>query len=302
MTNSKKKKTWLAILLHLIVPGLGHIYYQNYIKGFLLHFILTLIAFIFIVLSVQFKLAVFIFLVLPFTTIIWLFGFFDILYNLSKGSTPNSFKSTHIYGLLIITVGLLAFDVEINTLAENNIYDINRVWNSSMESTIMDGDIIFISRISRKHINPGDIIVMISPKEPDKRYTKRCVAVENQKVEIRNGGIYVDDCLINFPSVTKSIDAVRNYTDIAFDSLQKKQDNMASLRIPKGHVFVMGDNRGHSFDSRFFGPVSVDKIIGKAVFIIYSTGMKPKEGANIFREVIEAISKTRWNRIGLKLR
>ncbi len=99
----------------------------------------------------------------------------------------------------------------------------------------------------------GDIVVFNAPvSSADKPYIKRVVGLEGETVEIRNNGVYIDGQLIDEP-----------YLEGAATFCSGGRD-CGEVEVPQGSVFVLGDNRDNSQDSRVFGPVSVDSIIGKA--------------------------------------
>ncbi len=107
----------------------------------------------------------------------------------------------------------------------------------------------------------GDVIVFKYPGDPSIDYIKRVVAVEGDKLEIKNKEIHIND---------KKVDDSHAF----FSSKQilsasvSPRDNLGPIMIPKGKVFVMGDNRDNSNDSRFWGYVDETAIRGKA-FILY---------------------------------
>jgi signal peptidase I len=103
----------------------------------------------------------------------------------------------------------------------------------------------------------GDVVVFIYPKERDKDFIKRIVAVAGQTVEARGNTVLIDG--------NKVEDAHAHY---------EKRDHVdfGPYTVPAGHVFVMGDNRDESYDSRFWGPVPIQDIKGLAMVIYWSWG------------------------------
>lgn len=93
----------------------------------------------------------------------------------------------------------------------------------------------------------GDVVVFQSPRAPARDFIKRVIGVPGDVVEIRNGKVYVNDKELEEPYVTNG-----DYS------------SARPLRVPQGSYYVLGDNRANSNDSRDWGPVSGDNIIGKA--------------------------------------
>lgn len=126
----------------------------------------------------------------------------------------------------------------------------------SMIPTLMPNDRVlavkFIYRFTEP--KPGDIVVFLPPNGESKDYIKRVIAVGGQTIAIKDGKVYVDGKPLNEPYLSPEL----------YDS-----GSMDELKVPEGHVFVMGDNRPNSLDSRVFGPVPVSTIIGKAVLIYW---------------------------------
>lgn len=130
-----------------------------------------------------------------------------------------------------------------------------KIPSASMEPALVPGDRVLVNRLSYKFGSPqrGDIIVFRSPDDPNVDYIKRVIAVGGDSIEIKEGQVLVN----NEPLVEDYIKEV----DV---------ENFRLQHVPDGHVFVMGDNRPDSLDSRVWRPpwISEDNIIGKA-FIIY---------------------------------
>ncbi len=128
------------------------------------------------------------------------------------------------------------------------------VQGPSMEPTLVDGERLLVSKIAYRFGKPkrGDVVVLRYPLDPSKDYIKRVVALAGDTVELRLGRVYVNGQLKEEPY-------------IHFPGLY----NMATLTVPEGTVFVMGDHRVNSEDSRFFGPVTQELVKGKAIVIIW---------------------------------
>ncbi len=105
-----------------------------------------------------------------------------------------------------------------------------------------------------------DIVVFRFPEDRSKDFIKRVKAVEGETIEIRNKVVFVNGKQIEDPHAYIAPDARVMPGNV--------RDNFGPFTVPPGQVFVMGDNRDHSHDSRFWGTVPVDDILGKA-FILY---------------------------------
>ena len=162
--------------------------------------------------------------------------------------------------------------------------------SGSMLDTLHIGDRLFVTKfsygihlpfmpkeiISTGEPQRGDIIVFPYPEDPSQDYIKRVVGIPGDVLEIRDKQLYrngeaVQEAYIKHPDST----------------LMGRRDNMPPTTVPSGKVFVMGDNRDQSMDSRFWGFVNKDTIVGKAFVIYWSS----TDWVNI-----------KWDRIGTMLR
>jgi len=134
----------------------------------------------------------------------------------------------------------------------------NQVKGASMEPTFQSGDYILTSRVTYKMRTPqrGDVIVFKSPKNSDIEYIKRIVALPKDKLVVENGNVFVNDKLIQ----ENYISAQTNLWDGGFVK------EAVPLYVPEDEIFVMGDNRPRSSDSREFGPVPESSIIGQVFY------------------------------------
>jgi signal peptidase I len=110
-----------------------------------------------------------------------------------------------------------------------------------------------VSRLSYKLGDPdhGDVIVFHYPRDPEQEYIKRIIGLPGDTVEMMGGHVYVNDQIIQEPYIAADARTTNKW------------------EIPENYVFVLGDNRNNSQDSRNFGPVSRDQLIGKAIFIYW---------------------------------
>ncbi|NIS61546.1 MAG: signal peptidase I [Proteobacteria bacterium] len=171
-----------------------------------------------------------------------------------------------------------------------------KIPSSSMEPTLLVGDHILVSKfiygiripyIGKKFLTfhkpkRGDIIVFIYPEDPKKDFIKRVIATEGEDVLIKDRKIFINGRAIEDPW--------GEYSHLP--SHFRPKDNYGPTVVPPHSLFVLGDNRDNSQDSRYWGFVDLSAVKGKA-FIIYFSYHK---GAT------NLLHKIRWNRFGKLLR
>jgi len=177
-----------------------------------------------------------------------------------------------------------------------------KIPSSSMENTLLVGDHIFVNKFLYGYHIPytkgrilrfstpkrGDIIVFVFPEDPGKDFIKRVIGLPGDTVEVRQKTVFVNGEPLGEP-YTRFADG-RNP-----ESLVRTRDSMPPVRVPEGKLFVMGDNRDRSYDSRFWGFVDMDAVIGKALFIYFSIDWN--RGVP-WTEVWRYPEYVRWDRIG----
>ncbi len=125
--------------------------------------------------------------------------------------------------------------------------------SGSMEPTLQPGDRIFVNKFIYRFREPErqEIIVFRYPVHPQQKFVKRIIGLPGDKVKISNGQVYVNGDLLAEPYLKE-----HSYSDYPL------------TEIPAGHYFVLGDNRNNSQDSRFWGFVPRENILGKP-FVIF---------------------------------
>jgi signal peptidase I len=171
-----------------------------------------------------------------------------------SGNREAPKKKRSAWGMVIEIVVIVAAAFAIALLVQWLLIKPFTIHQISMEPTLMEGDHILINRLTYHFRDPeaGDVVVFDSPINEDEDLVKRVVAVGGDTVAIHDGSLYVNGAAQDEPYLLE----------------QNFRGEEAETVIPPGSVFVMGDNRNNSGDSRIFGPVSIDSIIGKA-FVIY---------------------------------
>ena len=136
------------------------------------------------------------------------------------------------------------------------IYQPVRVEGTSMQPGLRDQDRLFIDKFffQFEKVSRDDVVVFHYPRDPEKSYIKRIIALPGDSIFIQRGRVWVNGKPVDEPYVPP------RYRDTR---------SMAEMIVPQGEYFVMGDHRSISSDSRDFGPVPRDLIYGKAEFIYW---------------------------------
>lgn len=137
------------------------------------------------------------------------------------------------------------------------LFEVYRVDGSSMENTLRTREQVLVNKLiyHLRSPQPGDVIVFQYPKEPDRDFIKRVVAIAGDRIEMRGGQVYVNGEL--FPEV---------------ETVRMTTQNVAEHTVEPDSVWVLGDNRNNSEDSRYFGKVPLKNIRGLAAYRIWPLG------------------------------
>lgn len=148
--------------------------------------------------------------------------------------------------------------------------------SGSMENTLLPGDMILVNKFIYyfTDIKRGDIIVFKYPNDPSKDYIKRVVGLPGDSLEIKNGDVYINDKLYEEKyTKEKAADDMIMHAHIERGGDAKiagvSVSAQSKITVPEGKLFVMGDNRNNSQDSRFWGFLSQSSLKGKALVIYW---------------------------------
>ena len=136
------------------------------------------------------------------------------------------------------------------------IVELYLVDGPSMWPTLQSAERLVVNKFIYRFRAPerGEILVFKYPRDPSRDFIKRVIAIPGDTIEIKNGNVFVNGKLLNEPYI-----------------LSKTRGNYPLATVPEGHIFVMGDNRNNSEDSRFadVGFVSYEMIKGKAMLVFW---------------------------------
>jgi len=208
---------------------------------------------------------------------------------ISKKSAENKIPKKK--GRLRENIEAIAIAIVLALFIRTFVVQAFKIPSGSMKQTLLIGDHILVSKfiygvklpylrttiIPIKNPKRGDVVVFKFPEDPDKDFIKRVVGVAGDVVGVRDKQVYINQ--------KKITDTFSIHTDPhTIPSGLQPRDNFGPVTVPPDSLFVMGDNRDHSYDSRFWGFVSLKEVKGKA-FMIYWSWDKDNFGV-------------RWKRLG----
>lgn len=175
----------------------------------------------------------------------------------AKEEQPGLFRSFLSFLIMVAVVFAAAWLLRTFVIAPYQIP------SGSMEHTIEISDKLFSEKISYyfRGPNPGEIVTFEDPEVEGRTLIKRCIAVAGQTIDLQDGAVYVDGQRLDEPYTN----GLESYPLATAPGVALEYP----CTIPEGHIWVMGDNRTNSADSRYFGPISEESVTGHAVFIYW---------------------------------
>lgn len=198
------------------------------------------------------------------------------------------------------------------------VFENFKIPSGSMEDNLLIGDHLVVNKfvfagnagslvhrlLPYRAPRRGDVVVFKYPEDPRRDFIKRCVAVSGDTVELRRKQLYVNNELQEDPMVVHKDPRVYDDSPVVPVS-SRIRDNYGPFTVPPDSIFCLGDNRDNSLDSRFWGPVPLDYVKGRAVLIYWSyeagrdewqwrgLGNRIRQLAGVF---FNFFTKTRWDR------
>jgi signal peptidase I len=189
-----------------------------------------------------------------------------------------------------------------------------KIPTGSMETNLLIGDHLLVNKVvyspslfpledrilAKKPIQRRHVIVFKYPEDPTRDFIKRVIGLPGEKVEIREKVVYINDKPIDEPYV-HFLEPPLHPGDPEFGlRIEGRGDNWGPEVVPPGQLFVLGDNRDNSKDSRYWNYLPMDQVKGRALMVYWSYEASREEyrrtGMDWVRDTFAAFGKTRWRR------
>jgi signal peptidase I len=278
-------KPAFAFLLSLVSPGLGQFYNGSLKRAIFIQ--LSLCSFLFIISPAQ-LLAHFPGFVLFYSVIFFacILSAFDAFRQAKLPETRPGWDFSIVFFLVFVILS--------GFLARSSRYHAYDMSSGSMKPTLSIGDKVMadLKAYEKGSMKRGDVIICFTPPSWENNHgihtkeviLKRIVALGGDEVQIKDKLLYVNgqpivepyvliQSTITYPAPRQRKNYQQAWEETRFLKpwpIEDARDNFGPIRIPNGSCLVLGDNRDASFDSRFFGPIPVNDINGKALYIYWS--------------------------------
>jgi signal peptidase I len=287
LSTPSKRIPLAAVLLSFAGTGVGHIYCGRLGKGLVLFFLSFAFAPLIVLAAGQIASIGMLILILGALALmlaVFIYAAVDAgLLALRQGERYRLKEYNRWYIYLILIVVSLTYPTNLASSIREHVLHAFKIPSSSMLPSVMPGDYILLNKAFYKTqaLRRGDVIIFTYPNDRRLYFIKRIAALPGDSIEIREGVVYVNDQPLNLRPL--SVNELSDYTPKADERIFEETSgtarypilidpsyaDMTKSIIPDGHCFVLGDNRGHSRDSRQFGPVPLADIRGRLEYIYW---------------------------------
>lgn len=190
-----------------------------------------------------------------------------------------------------------------------------RIPSGSMERTLLVGDHLVVNRfvlapaatgieravLPERAARRGDIVVFKFPEEPGRDVVKRVIGLPGETVELRGRRVYIDGRALDEPYIgfDGAPPSAAPEADGAEPDLRVRY---GPVTVPPGFLFVLGDNRDNSEDSRYWGYLPAVNVKGRALAVYWSFDPEPVHATGLAGSIADVSGHTRWGRVGTGLR
>lgn len=266
MERITKRNPFIAMALSIVLPGLGQVYNVQLKKGLICYLVFFLSDIIILAtrLATHFYGTV---ALIGIPIFIRLFAVADaiVIAVKSRQARLKRYNRWYYYLLFLIVAAGMSLAIAVYIKPKSASVRAFKLPTAAMNPTLLVGDRIITELEPYKHERPkrGDIIVFKYPGDPERDFIKRIIAVEGDTIQSIDKVIFLNDAPLDEPYAIHRDSEIKPGGD-------DPRDNFGPYVIPDGTLFVMGDNRDETYDSRYWGYVRADEVIGKAIYIYWS--------------------------------
>ena len=190
-----------------------------------------------------------------------------------------------------------------------------KIPTGSMETNLLIGDHLLVNKLvyspsagawenlllAKKPVARGHVVVFKYPEDPGRDFIKRVIGLPGETVEVRDKTVLVDGQALQEP-YARFLEPPLRHDDPEYTfRAEGLRDNWGPKQVPDGQLFVMGDNRDNSRDSRFWGFLPKDQVKGRALLVYWSYEASREEyhrtgWSEWIKDTAAAVGKTRWSR------
>jgi signal peptidase I len=298
--DNHTRRPWIAVLLSLFCTGLGHVYCGRFVKGFVLYtisfFFMPLVA-ISALVGVNTPVLLFIAAGYGAVTAVYLYAIFDS-HKVARQSDPSyvlrDYNSLVVYVLLVFLQ--VPFTVGIAFQFRAHVMEAFYCPARSMEPTIQAGDRILVNKTAYASRSPerGDIVVFASPENRRQCWIKRVIAIPGDTIAVRGDEVLLNGRPLGREEVGSREPSLSGFNPgsnvlweqngnaryfVQFGSGERQPGDAEETSVPPGKVFVLGDNRDLSRDSRNFGLIPQADVVGQVEFLYWPARTWSRFGA-----------------------
>lgn len=269
MDRTKRRIPIISFLLSMYLPGLGHVYNGRLLHGILFFVGSWFLLFLLLLTGLIFSFSGLIALLATAIVCPILIATFAAIQAARLNAVPLKWYNRWYFYICAILIVSLAFEVAapfvvrpLTSVAGGRSF---KMTSYPMTPALEKGD-HFVAKLEKygdRLPRRGDIIVFPYPQDRSKDFVMRVIGLPGERIEIKDKVVFINGKRLEDPwGVYKS--------NVIFPSDVNPRDNFGPVDVPTGAVFVLGDNRDYSHDSRYWGYVKTKDIEAKAIFIYWS--------------------------------
>lgn len=287
MTIQKPRKPLMAALMSFILPGFGQLYNGEVNRGLLLFISFALCSIPLVVLIALYLPAPLMLPMLVLSTLtsigLWIYGVGNAWRTARKLTeyTLQSWQKSGVYLLIFLSAMLFIMPMAIQYV-RTNLVESFHIPSGSMEPSVKVGDVLFANKRYNcpqcsSAVKRGDIGIFVYPNNRTRYYIKRIIGLPGDTIEIKQRQLLVNGKPLSQGDAEQSEEKTLVTEKLGDHEYQVQwlsadTKSMDEFTVPSGEVFVLGDNRSASNDSRKFGTVPMRDVVGKAGQVWYSSG------------------------------